>query len=173
MAPPVRMMRFGLALAALVAVLDQLSKWWIVAVVMAPPRIVPVTPFFNVVMVWNRGASFGLFATGSPWGPWLLSALAVAVSIALVMWLRKAEHRWLAAGIGLIVGGAVGNVIDRARFGAVIDFLDVFAGSYHWPAFNLADSAITVGAGILLFDALIGERRRLKLDANGQGSQKR
>ena len=154
--------RLGLLLAFVVVVLDQLSKWLIIAVVMDPPRTIVVAPFFNIVMVWNRGASFGLLNAQSPWIPWVLSLIALAVSAGLVVWLTRAEGRWLAAGLGLIIGGAIGNLIDRARFGAVADFLDFFVGRYHWPAFNVADTGITVGVAILLIDALIG----------GQGGRK-
>lgn len=150
------MTRFGLLLAGLVIVLDQLSKWMVLDLVMDPPRIIPVTPFFNIVYVWNRGASFGLLNVDSPWMPWLLSGFALVVAAGLVVWLRRVEGRFMAAGLGLVIGGALGNVIDRARFGAVFDFLDFF-GEY-WPAFNLADSGITVGVAMLLFDSLIPRR---------------
>lgn len=158
------MTRFGLALAAAVIVLDQASKWWILTGVMAPPRIIEVTPFFNLVLVWNRGVSFGILNQGSAWVPWLLSALVAAICVGLFIWLRRAEGRWLAAALGLILGGAIGNLVDRLRFGAVLDFLDVHAAGYHWPAFNMADSAITVGVGILLVDALIAGRDERKVE---------
>lgn len=150
--------RFGLLIAGSIIVLDQLSKWWIVESVMDPPRTIAVVPFFNIVMVWNRGASFGLFNSGSPWVSWLLSAFAIAVAGGLVFWLRRITDRWTATALGLIIGGALGNVIDRLRFGAVADFFDFYVGAYHWPAFNIADSAITVGVAILLIDSLIGRR---------------
>ncbi len=158
------MTRFGLALAAVVIVLDQVSKWWILTGVMAPPRIIEVTPFFNLVLVWNRGVSFGILSQGSAWMPWLLSALAAAICVGLVIWLRRVDGSWLAAALGLIIGGAVGNVVDRVRFGAVLDFLDVHAAGFHWPAFNVADSAITVGVAILLVDALIAGRDERKVE---------
>ena len=123
------------------------------------PFGVEILPFFNLVLVWNRGISFGMFGGGAL-PPWLLGAIAVAVILALVIWLRRVETRLLAATIGLVIGGAAGNVIDRFRFGAVADFLDLHWGDYHWPAFNLADAAITVGVVILLIDALlIGNER--------------
>lgn len=141
-------------LAALVIVLDQLSKWWIVTSVMAPPRVIPLTSFFNLVLVHNRGVSFGLFGGAPDWLPWALAALAVLISAALAIWLRRAESRLLAAALGLVIGGALGNVVDRVRYGGVVDFLDFHIADYHWPAFNVADSAITVGVGLLLLDAL-------------------
>jgi signal peptidase II len=148
----------GVAVAAATVVLDQLSKWWILADVMNPPRIIEITPFFNVVLVMNRGASFGLMGGSGDWGPWALVALAVVIVTGLGIWLARTPSRWVGAAVGLVIGGAIGNVIDRLRYGAVIDFLDFHAGDLHWPAFNLADSAITVGVGILLVDALIGKR---------------
>ncbi len=157
------MTRLGLSLAALVVGLDQASKWWILADVMDPPRVIPVTPFFNIVVVWNRGVSFGILNQESAWVPWLLSALAAAICVGLFIWLRRADGRWLAGGLGLIIGGALGNVIDRVRFGAVFDFLDVHAAGYHWPAFNVADAAITVGVATLLIDSLIAGRNERNL----------
>ena len=144
----------GLAIAAVIVVLDQLSKWWVVEVVMNPPRTIEVTPFFNLVMGWNRGVSFGLFNTGSAVTVWLLPALAVAIVVVLAVWLSRVDRLLLGAALGSIIGGAVGNVIDRLRYGAVADFLDVHAMGYHWPAFNLADTMITVGAAVLIFDSL-------------------
>ncbi len=157
------MTRLGLSLAALVVGLDQASKWWILADVMDPPRVIPITPFFNIVLVWNRGVSFGILNQESAWVPWLLTALALAICIGLFIWLRRADGRWLAGGLGLIIGGALGNVIDRIRFGAVFDFLDVHAAGYHWPAFNVADAAITVGVATLLIDSLIAGRNERSL----------
>jgi signal peptidase II len=146
--------RQGLALALIVIVLDQLSKWWILTDVMNPPRVIEVLPFANLVLVWNRGVSFGLFNTGSDMGPWILSAVAVAISIGLLVWLFRGAERIVGYGIGLIVGGAIGNVIDRVIHGAVVDFVDLHAAGAHWPAFNVADSAITLGAGLLILDSL-------------------
>jgi signal peptidase II len=93
---------------------------------------------------------------GGEWAPWLLTVLAVAIGVGLLVWLWRARSIWVAVALGMILGGAVGNVIDRLRFGAVTDFLDAHWGELHWPAFNLADSAISVGVVILLADALIG-----------------
>jgi signal peptidase II len=144
----------GLTFAAVIVVLDQLSKWYVIEVVMNPPRTIEVTPFFNLVMGWNRGVSFGLFNTGSAMAVWLLPALAAAIVVVLTVWLSRVDRLLLGAALGSIIGGAVGNIIDRLRFGAVADFLDVHAMGYHWPAFNLADTMITVGAALLIFDSL-------------------
>ncbi len=154
------MLRFGLWIAAAVILLDQATKWLIRDVVMAPPRSIPVTDFFNIVMVWNRGVSFGLFDNDSVWTPVLLSLLAVGISIVLMVWLRRAEGKWLALGLGMVIGGAVGNVIDRAVWRAVFDFLDFHVAGYHWPAFNVADSAITVGVVLILAEGLFAKDRK-------------
>ena len=150
--------RRGLAVAAILLVADQVSKWVILEHVMVPPRIIEVTGFFNLVMVWNKGVSFGMFGDGGEVGRWLLTALALAICGFLLHWLRQSD-RWMPVlAIGMVIGGAIGNVIDRIRFGAVADFLDVHAMGYHWPAFNVADSGIVVGVAILLIDQLFGPR---------------
>ncbi|MGB0629264.1 MAG: signal peptidase II [Alphaproteobacteria bacterium] len=152
------MIRWGLSIAALVVLLDQASKYWVVHHVMAPPRIIEVTSFFNIVMVWNKGASFGLFSSQSVWTQALLGGLAVIISLVLVIWLTRAQNRWLALSLGLVVGGALGNAIDRAVYLAVADFLDFHVAGYHWPSFNVADIAISVGVVLLLLDGLITGR---------------
>jgi signal peptidase II len=144
----------GLILAGLVIGLDQLSKWWIVARVMDPPQIIELAPFFNLVMAWNRGVSFGIFNQASAWNVPILTVVTLAIVAALVLWLRKAETRWVRLALGLVIGGALGNLIDRLRYGAVADFLDFHAFGWHWPAFNVADSAISVGAALLILDSL-------------------
>jgi signal peptidase II len=151
---------FGFGVAALTLVLDQITKWWIVGKVMDPPRAIEVAPFFNLVMVWNRGITFGLFGDAH-WGRWAFAALALAIVVVLITWLIRAGRRWVAAALGLIIGGAIGNVIDRVRWGAVADFLDFHVAGWHWPAFNVADSAIVVGVGLLLLDALFGRKDSL------------
>lgn len=153
-------MGVGLAVAAGVLVLDQATKWWIVEVVMVPPREIPVLPVFNLVLGWNRGISFGLFNWDSDLGAWLFTGLALAIVCVLVAWMRRAEGRWMAATLGLIVGGALGNVIDRLRYGAVADFLDFHLAGYHWPAFNVADAGIAVGAAVLILESLFAGPKR-------------
>lgn len=152
----------ALAIAAAVLLLDQLSKWWITALVMQPPRVIPLGPFLNLALTANRGVSFGMLRLEGPWGPWLLSALAFAVVIGLFLWQRRARDRLSALSVGLIAGGALGNVSDRLLRQAVVDFIDAHAGGYHWPAFNLADSAITIGVALILFESLFrkGESRK-------------
>jgi signal peptidase II len=155
------MLRLGLALAALVVALDQIVKWWAIAALSTDAGRVEVTPFFNLVMVWNRGVSFG-FLGDAALPAWVLATFAALAAAALVVWLARVHESWLGAGIGLIVGGAVGNVIDRLARGAVADFFDFHLGVYHWPAFNVADAAITVGVGILIIDSLLIRRKKHK-----------
>lgn len=146
--------RFGFLAASLVLLADQLTKWWMLVEVMKPPRVMPLAPFLNIVLVMNPGVSFGMFGSAPQWVGWALVVFALAIAAALSIWLRSVTERLLAAGLGLVVGGAVGNVVDRVRFGAVVDFLDLHWGDFHWPAFNVADSAITMGVVLLILDAL-------------------
>lgn len=151
-------MRRGLLIAVLVIVVDQLAKGLILDV-MQPPHRIEVLPVFNLVLAMNRGVSFSLFNSLGDAAPYILSGLALAVCAGLIYWLRSAEGMWTRLAIGLILGGALGNVIDRLRYGAVVDFLDVHWGTAHWPAFNVADSAISVGAVVLMLDALFSRHQ--------------
>jgi signal peptidase II len=156
-----RAKRFLLAFAAAVVilVLDQVSKFWILGLFAGPgARSVPVTGFFNLVLVWNRGMSFGLFNDGATANAVVFSLLAAAIVGGLLVWLWRGPSALIGGAIGLVIGGAAGNVADRLRLGAVVDFLDVHAGLWHWPAFNIADSAICVGVGLMLIDGLLGRR---------------
>ena len=146
-------MRRGLIIALAAILLDQISKAAVLDL-MQIPRVIEVLPVFNLVLVMNRGVSFSLFTSHAEYAPYLLSALSVVVCVALAFWMRNENGRLSRLAFGLIVGSAMGNVIDRLRFGAVIDFLDVHWGSTHFPAFNVADSAISIGAALLMFDAL-------------------
>ena len=157
--------RFGLAFAAGVLVADQVSKWVILDHVMQTPRIIEVTGFFNLVMVWNPGISFGIFGGSGEVGCWVLTGMALAISAVLLNWLRQVDRRILALAIGMVIGGAIGNVIDRVRFGAVADFLDFHLFGYHWPAFNVADSAIVVGVALLLIDSMFGTQPEAQTDS--------
>ncbi len=151
------MLRTGLPIAAAVIVADQLSKIWVAAELDLGQGFV-VTGFFNLVHVINTGISFSMFQGGET-SRWLFTALALAVSVALIFWLRRATSGWQAVALGGIIGGALGNTVDRVRIGGVIDFLDLHVGGYHWPAFNLADSAIVAGAAMILFEPLLFGRR--------------
>ena len=160
-------LRLALALATVVLVLDQASKWVILTQVMAPPRVVEVTGFFNLVLTYNTGVSFGLFGgAAADWKSWALGGLALAVSAGLLYWLARQPERLLGLAVGLIVGGALGNALDRAHQPGVVDFLDFHLAGWHWPAFNLADSSIFLGVAILVFDGLFRERVRSKNEAN-------
>lgn len=152
------MRRIGFSLAALTIILDQLTKVWALAELWDPLRMVEVTGFLNLVLVWNRGVSFGMLGGLGENGPLILAALAVAIAIGLSVWLWRADSKLIAVALGLVIGGALGNVIDRALYGAVVDFLDFHMAGYHWPAFNIADSAISVGVVFLLIDSLYTKR---------------
>jgi signal peptidase II len=150
-------MAIPIAVGVLLA--DQLSKWWILNVVMVPPHDIVVTSFFTVVLAWNPGISFSQLGHVDPW---ILSGLALAIVAGLFVWLRRMQRPWPAIAIALVIGGALGNVIDRMRFGAVVDFLSFHWRDLYWPAFNLADSAITVGVALLLIDSLFGKAEKAK-----------
>ncbi len=155
------MLRFGLMLSALVFVADQISKWIVLGPqLFSPPgclesgygcRFVELSPFFDLTMVWNRGVSFGLLRADSDIVRWGLVAMSLGIAAVFVWWLRSAERKLTAVALGLVVGGALGNVIDRIRFGAVADFLD-FNGLWFPWVFNIADAAITLGAMLLAAD---------------------
>ncbi len=147
-------MRRWLALAALVVVLDQASKAWITAAFRLNENLA-VAPFFDLVWVYNVGAAFSFLAGASGWQRWFFIALALGISLWIVAMLRQhAADRLLATSLALILGGAVGNVIDRVSHGAVVDFLDFHYAGYHFPAFNLADSAISLGVALMLWHSL-------------------
>ena len=157
------MLYFGLAIAGLVIVVDQVSKI-IVLSALGPFQGVSVTPFLNLVVVLNTGISFGLFASEGELTRYLLVALALIVSIILMRWLASSTNRFICAALGMIIGGALGNVIDRLVHKAVVDFLDFHLYGWHWPAFNVADSAITIGVALFVLASLLERYGRSKLD---------
>lgn len=161
-------------------IIDQLSKWSITEYMIRPAKegadsslgliewylssparlgftSIEILPFFNIVMVWNRGVSFGMFNNLSEYGPWILSGLSLAISAVFLVWLFRSSSRLQSLAIALVISGAIGNVVDRVRFGAVIDFLDFHAFGYHWPAFNVADSAICIGVFLLIIQSFFFE----------------
>ena len=156
-----RLLRLGLIVALVCIVADQATKH-VVLGIMDPPRRIEVLPFADLVLVWNRGVSFGLFNQSDPAMRWVLIAIALAIALGLLVWLFRVDRRLPALGIGLILGGAIGNVIDRFRFGAVVDFVYLHAGGFYWPAFNVADSTIAIGVVVLLYDSLFGSRESRK-----------
>jgi signal peptidase II len=172
---------FALLAALDIVIADQLSKWAVTEYMIrplhggtpvnlwdwmteAPPRLAyaqsELLPFFNIVMVWNKGVSFGLFNHDTDYGPLLLTSLSLVISAVFLVWLFRTNSAVQLCGIAMVIGGAIGNVIDRLRFGAVIDFLDFHAAGWHWPAFNLADSSIVIGIFILILYAIFFEERQ-------------
>jgi signal peptidase II len=143
-----------LNLSAVIILLDQLSKW-IVSAQLDLYDSIAVMPSFNLVLAHNYGAAFSFLAGAGGWQRWFFTGLAIIVAVVLTVWMSrlKSEAKWEAISLALILGGAIGNVIDRVLHGYVIDFIDVYYGSYHWPAFNIADSAICVGAVMLIIDS--------------------
>lgn len=151
-------MKRWLAIAALLIVLDQASKFWITQW-LAGGRTVEVSGFFNLVLVHNTGAAFSFLAHAAGWQRGFFIAIAVFASGWIVFLLRRHAHETFFCGaLALILGGALGNLIDRIWIGAVVDFLDFHAAGWHWPAFNVADSAITCGAAMLVMDSLRATR---------------
>jgi len=155
-------MPFGLLLAAITVGLDQFTKALVLAF-LEPYQAVEWAPFLSCVLVFNTGISFGLFAGETALLRWVLIGLALAVSVLLTSWLYKEKRLRVASALGLILGGAIGNVVDRIFRHAVVDFLDLHIGGWHWPAFNLADSAITVGVVLYVFTSLRDQLRSSKL----------
>ena len=146
---------FWIAGAALAA--DQISKNLLIYglgfIAMRPEERIEILPFFDLVMVWNRGVSYGLFPAEGVAGTVFLTSFSLAAAAAFSWWMLKAEHALLTAGLGLIIGGALGNAIDRAIYGAVADFFHFFVGGFDWYVFNIADAGITIGVVLLLLDA--------------------
>jgi signal peptidase II len=176
-----------LGLSSLIILADQISKWWIIERYFRPrnfgaeapamdfipwlttfsqermgPIRVEVTSFFDLVMAWNTGVSFSMFASDSHLMPYVLSGIALLMSGIFLIWLMTTNSRWTAFPLALIIAGALGNVWDRARFQAVADFLYFHVDQYGWPAFNIADSCIVVGVAFLAYDSLFLEPKRNK-----------
>lgn len=146
-------------LIVLLVIADQATKWLVVANMPLFSRI-NLLPFFDLVHVRNYGAAFSFLSDQGGWQRWFFTAIAVVISVVLIVMLRRQPKSMKAAnlGFGLIISGAIGNVIDRINHGYVVDFLDVYVGSYHWPAFNVADSCIVIGAGLIIFDGFFSNR---------------
>lgn len=142
-----------LSLSAAIVIADQITKWLILARFQLGERLPVIDGLFDLVLTFNRGAAFSFLGDASGWQRYLFVGLALSVSVVLVIFLRRRGHPQLQLGLALILGGAIGNVIDRIRIGEVVDFLLVYHGTWSWPAFNVADSAITIGAGLLILDS--------------------
>ncbi len=162
-------------LVAVVILLDQITKWMVIDSFELYQRV-NMTPFFDLVRLHNTGAAFSLFAEASGWQRWFFTALAFTVSVVILWWqwnLPKERHRILSLGLALVLAGALGNVIDRMVYGYVIDFLLFYVGEYSWPAFNVADSAITVGVVLVMWDHLILEKKRGGRRSSDRGDDRR
>lgn len=175
----------GFVIICAIILTDQYTKWLVMEVVLRPDgqvggdfinwvttqkrielfgnerenfKTIVLTPFLSLVMVWNHGISFGIMNTGSPDMALVFVAVSLMISILMILWLALTDRKLIAFPLSMIIGGALANVIDRVRFGAVVDFIDFHNGKYHWPAFNAADSFIVVGAAILMCVTLFGEK---------------
>jgi len=145
----------------LVIVLDQVSKQ-LAEHYLVFHNPVPIIPFFNLTLSYNTGAAFSFLSEAGGWQRWFFIGLALLVSVVILFWLHKltTQDKWVAIALSLVLGGAIGNVIDRVLFGHVIDFLHLYYQQWSWPIFNIADSAISVGVAILLIDSLRGSRKK-------------
>lgn len=155
-------MHVWILLALLVVALDQFSKWWIRSLLDLYEAI-PLFPGLQIIYVRNLGAAFSFLSSAGGWQRWFFIVLSVLASIVIIYWLRRLpRQRWMEAlGLSLVLGGAVGNLVDRLWLGYVVDFIDVYYKAWHWPVFNVADSAITVGVAIMIFDILFYQRSEL------------
>ncbi|SHH79689.1 signal peptidase II [Ferrimonas marina] len=143
-------------ISAVALILDQITKLWVMAKFDLYESI-PLIPYLNLTYVHNTGAAFSFLADAGGWQRWGFAIFAILVSIALVVMLRaeRADNRVINWSYALIIGGAIGNLIDRLAYGYVVDFIDFYVGNWHWPAFNIADTAICVGAGLMILDAFL------------------
>ena len=146
-----------LVLTAAVVAADLATKAW-VSHAFAPGDVLEVTPFFNLVLTHNTGAAFSFLAGAGGWQRWFFTAIAIAISAAILGLLPRQRDPWMSAALALVLGGALGNLYDRLTLGRVVDFVQLHAAGYYWPAFNVADSAITVGVVLLVWDSLRGRR---------------
>ena len=151
-----------LGVSAAVVAADLATKAW-VSHAFAPGDVLQVTPFFNLVLAYNTGAAFSFLAGAGGWQRWFFTAVAIAISVALVVMLRRPHRdRLVPVAFSLVLGGALGNLWDRVTLGHVVDFVQLHASGYYWPAFNVADSAICVGVALLVWDALRGDAAKTR-----------
>lgn len=161
----------GLLTAFLAMLLDQVSKFLVFSFLAGGYPVVELTPFFNLVAAWNTGVSFSMFDNLGGAGVYVLSAFSLIVVGFLLYWLKDEKSMLMQLSLGMIIGGALGNVLDRIRMGAVFDFLDVHVMGYHWPAFNLADSFICIGAVLVIGNGLFFNKEWNSYDASSQEKQ--
>jgi signal peptidase II len=156
------MSRSGLTAALIALLIDQVHKWWMIEELhfAAGQSRIEVASFFDIILTWNRGISYGLFKQDGALGQWGLTAFAVLIVIALGVWLAQLKDRLSAVSVGLIMGGALGNAIDRIRFGAVADFFHFHLGSFSWYIFNIADVSIVFGVAGLLYESLFASHKK-------------
>jgi len=146
----------GLYVTAVIGLVDQITKWFVLDGMGDVHKTVPVTSFLNIVLVWNKGITFGFLSQSSQEIiPYILVAVAVVILGLLGRWLIRTTSAAVAIALGGIMGGAIGNVVDRIRYGAVVDFLDFHFAGHHWYAFNVADAAIVTGVALLLIDGMV------------------
>ncbi|WP_027253084.1 signal peptidase II [Photobacterium halotolerans] len=147
---------FAIDIGTKLLVMDTMGYGW--------PNRIEVLPFFNLLYVHNYGAAFSFLSDASGWQRWLFTAIALGVTALLMVWMRRtpASHTMVNSAYALIIGGALGNLFDRLYHGFVVDFLDFYIGQHHWPAFNIADSAICVGAGLIILEGLLTGKTKTK-----------
>jgi len=163
------MYKFALLFALGMFLLDRLSKWWFLDVYeLANKGSVNVLPILDFVMTWNRGVSFSMFSASSDFGRWMLVALTSAIVVGLFVWLKSVQTKTLALAIGLVIGGAIGNIYDRVVFGAVADFFHFYVGNRSFFVFNVADCGISMGAAVLVWDAFFGPQNADKKNDQAQ-----
>jgi signal peptidase II len=152
--------RFGVLVAVLIFIADQATKFYVLyGLNLEFAGMIPVMPFVDFVLVWNRGISYGLFQQHQDFGRYVLIVLSLVISAGLGIWLNRLKDRLLALAIGFLIGGALGNVVDRLIYGAVVDFVLLHWGEWRWYVFNLADAAIVFGVVLLLYESWLGNER--------------
>lgn len=155
------MAKIGSFFALLAFAFDRLNKWWFIDIFKLPEKgVVEILPIFDVVMVWNKGVSFGFLSASSDFGRWALVGLNLVIVAVLIYWLMSAQKKMVACAIGLVIGGAFGNIYDRVKFGAVADFFQFHWQNWYFAVFNVADSFIFIGAVVLIFNSTFGSEEK-------------
>ena len=153
-------LHYSLAIALTVLILDLATKYWVESILVYG-QFIPITGFFNLVLTYNAGAAFSFLSEASGWQRWFLSAIAIIASVVIIYMLHKYKtEKLFCISLSLILGGALGNLWDRITLGHVVDFLDFYIGDYHWPAFNIADSAIFIGAALLIIESFSSKENK-------------